>query len=83
MTDIEILSKLDNWTINGVPFNVSTMDCLKAMNEYAKQQAIEFSAWNCKDLWSTYNGMWYPYQDEDNPITGEELYNLWLQSKTQ
>lgn len=56
--------------------------CLeRSMEEYARQEAIDFSSWNCKNLWSTYGDMWIPYQDEDNPISGEELYNLYFESK--
>lgn len=50
----------------------------KLMSENIMKQALAFSEWNCKELWSTHGSLWYPYQDEDNPITGEELYKLWL-----
>lgn len=53
------------------------------MDEWAIKQALAFSEWNCKGLWSTHGGLWYPYQDEDNPISGEELYDLWLKETGQ
>lgn len=42
--------------------------------------ALAFSAWTCENLWSHHNGNWYPYQDDDNPISGDELWKLWQNS---
>lgn len=45
---------------------------------WARTQAIAFAKWTCERLWSTHDEMWYPYQDEDNPITGDALYDLYI-----
>lgn len=55
---------------------------LKFAKAYADQEkrstAISFAEWSCKNLWSTHGGLWYSYHDEDNPITGDQLYDLYI-----
>lgn len=50
----------------------------QAMDEYAKEVGIDFSRWCCEGLWTSSGGMWYPYRDEDNAITGEQLFELYI-----
>lgn len=45
---------------------------------WARTQAIAFARWTCEGLWSCYGDDWYEYRNEDNPITGEALYNLFI-----
>lgn len=49
------------------------------LKEYAKEKGLAFSEWNCKELWSVSDGRWFPYMDEDNPISGDQLWELWEQ----
>lgn len=56
---------------------------LSAMDEYAKQQAIDFAKWTAVNLWSVHGANWYPYQDEDNPISADELYNQFIESQNK
>jgi 5,10-methenyltetrahydromethanopterin hydrogenase len=55
----------------------------KAVEEYAKQQAKEFAKWTAINLWSVHGDNWYPYMDEDNPISDSELYELFIESKNK
>lgn len=55
----------------------------KAMDEYAKQQAMEFAKWTAINLWSVHGDNWYPYQNEDNPVSADELYNLFIESQNE
>jgi hypothetical protein len=50
---------------------------------WARTQAIAFAKWTCEGLWSCYGDDWYPYRNEDNPITGEQLYDEFLKSQTE
>lgn len=60
-------------------------DIYKAMDEYAKQQAIAFAAYTAENLWAVYSktGMWYQHMNEDNPITGEQLYNQFIEQQNK
>ena len=74
--DIAKLLGEDGLGFDGISWTVD--DFKKAIDQEKRKEAIAFSVWNCENLWSTHGGLWYPYQDEDNPITGEQLYNLYL-----
>lgn len=56
-----------------------------ATDEYAKQQAIAFAAYTAENLWAVYSktGMWYQHMNEDNPITGEQLYNQFIEQQNK
>lgn len=49
----------------------------------SRERAIVFAKWTCESLLTCHGNMWYPYQDEDNPITGEQLYEEFLKSETE
>jgi hypothetical protein len=53
----------------------------RSMDEYAKQQAINFAKWTAENLWTVYGDNWYPYQDEDNPILANKLYDQFIDSQ--
>lgn len=53
-----------------------------AMDLYAQQESIAFAEWTAINLWTTYKGKWFEYRNEDNPITGEQLYTPY-KSKTE
>lgn len=63
---------------------------LTAMDEYAKQEAIEFEDWkrrNFIEWYGVHNKQCYRKVAgaplDKNPTTSEELYSLYLQSKQQ
>lgn len=76
----EILGKLN---FGNQPFSSTAM---KAMDEFAEQECIAFADFTRsfgnmvnKGLWSKNNGDYLP----PSFYTTEQLYNLYLQSKTQ
>ena len=54
----------------------------KAFEEAKKKQAIAFAEWTAQGLWSTYRGQWYQYRNEDNPISGDQLYDIFLKQQS-
>jgi hypothetical protein len=56
---------------------------IRAMDEYAKEQAIAFAKWTAENLWTVYGDQWYPYQDEDNPVPASKLYEKFLEFQQQ
>lgn len=52
---------------------------------FAKEQAIAFAAYTAENLWTVYSrtGMWYQHMNEDNPITGEQLYNQFIEQQNK
>ena len=81
---IEQLEKDDNF------FN----DILRAMDEYAKQEAIGFAEWVMENYWirepfprkDTGKTMWAIYgegKEPDELKTTKQLLNLYLQSKSK
>jgi hypothetical protein len=56
-----------------------------AMDEFSKSQAIAFAAYTAENLWAVYSktGMWYQHMNEDNPITGEQLYNQFIEQQNK
>lgn len=72
----------------GVPFTENSgnhdFDLLHdVMDEYAKQQAKEFAKWTAINLWSVHGDNWYPYMDEDNPISASDLYELFIENQNK
>lgn len=78
-TKEEILAT-KNWSTE-YPNYMAENNIHDAMDEHSRQQATAFAEWTCVNLWSTHGGVWYPYQNEDNPITSEQLYDLFIQSE--
>ncbi len=85
MTKEEILEKKAdrdrmNIFMDDIYFNKRV--ALKAMSEYAKQEAIAFAGWNSNLKWADV----YEYDSDGNMLrkrTTEELYELFLKSKTE
>lgn len=50
-----------------------------AMDQHAMRIAISFAEFTAQNLWTVHNGRWFEYRNEDNPISGEQLYNLFVQ----
>ncbi len=59
-------------------------ETLKAMEIYAKQEAIAFIRWQQNSDWHYIgDGKWFiPRMTEDERATSEQLYELFQQSKT-
>lgn len=76
--DIAKLLGEDGLGFDGISWTVD--DFKNAIDQEKRKEAIAFAEWSCKNLWTTNGGMWYPYRDDDNPITGDELYDLFIQS---
>lgn len=55
---------------------------LKAMDEYAKQQAIEFHEWMIEKQFKRTVGGVYRIQGLTQTHSGDELYQLFLNNKT-
>lgn len=55
-------------------------ETLKCMDEYAKQEAIEFGKWIANDPLKIIS---FCLSEEKGKANIEELYNLYQQSKTQ
>jgi hypothetical protein len=72
MTKEDILGGKDQWIVDGVPFNVSTTDALKSMEQYAKQECLSFLQYIYEN--------WRELEDGVNP---ENFYSNYLQSKQQ
>lgn len=82
MTKEEILRK----TLGMIPFvhiMGSHESICHSMDEFAKQQAKDFAKWTAVNLWSVHGDNWYPYLDEDNPISADELYNQFIESQNK
>jgi hypothetical protein len=66
---------------------LSTSDILKAMDEYAKQQSIEFNEWVEEKQFMRWRGRWYEKTNDgkswgDFPnFSKEELYDIYFKSK--
>lgn len=58
-------------------------DIYKAMDEFAKQQAVAFAKWTAENLWTVFDDNWYPYQDEDNPVSAAHLYSQFIEQQTE
>lgn len=41
------------------------------------QKRIDFAKWTARNLWSNHRDLWYQYNNEDNPVTSEELHSIW------
>ncbi len=56
---------------------------LKSMEEYAKQEAIEFITFAANERWyrDGFEGAWYQIPKQAENKSTEELYSLYLQSK--
>lgn len=54
-----------------------------SMDVFAKQQAIDFAKWTAENLWTVYGDQWYPYRDEDNPISADQLYAQFIKSQSK
>lgn len=78
MTDEEILEKyIEGRKINGEwEFEPTKEGALKAMDEYAKQEAIEFKKWYDQSEWSG-----FMKSNSDERKTLSEIYSIYLSSK--
>ena len=70
-------------TVNGGIQKDSIMVSKNPTLEYAKKTAIGFAKFTCERLWTCFADKWFPYMDGDNPISGEQLFELYLQSLKQ
>ena len=51
----------------------------ESMDQYAKQQVIEFQKWTNLNGWFWAPDQWLNYNGDPDPKTTEELYTLYLQ----
>lgn len=78
----QVLGKKDMWETNGVPFTVTAMDALSAMDEYAKGVAIDFNKFKIDNGWieSASRHHFYQPNEETDFLTIEQLFDLYKQS---
>jgi len=79
MTKQEILDKLQKENPSSIPI-------FKAMDEYAKQQAIAFDIWKLKNHWVWDNTKLVYFKWEGNNmhetrLSHEEIYNKFIEHK--
>lgn len=82
------MSKTEEETLHylfGISLNADKLvpldkgECMRAMEEYAKQEAIGFAEFCQNENYSyTDNGTWY---FTDYPVSSNQLYDLYLKSK--
>ncbi len=69
--------------LDGGEYNIGLDKAHEAMEEYARQQVVEFQKWTNLNGWFWSPNRWLNYHDEANPKTTEELYILFLQSQSK
>jgi len=91
MTKEQVLGK---WPIipnkSGTELYTKRNDALAAMDEYAKQQSLEFDKWKWENRWFSFeNGYWYQTHEQGTAMsqatynkhhrkTPEQLYELYI-----
>lgn len=87
-TKEEIL-ETKNWN-SEYPNYMAESEILDAMDEYAKQEVVNYDKWRHKQKYVQYLGFDTPTYNKEKPIAGkevyfstEQLYELYLQSKQE
>lgn len=87
MTKDEIFNKHSFSAIGAI--SPSKDFCLKAMDEYAKQQTIAFDVWKRENKWFSFenNGYWYQIFEvgtsRSHKLTTEQLYNQFIEQQNK
>lgn len=84
MTPKEALQKYNLVSPNGT-VDSHYMDLTKALEEYAKWQALAFAQWTAEGQWPwSFDGeYWSSPLDNHNPVTAEDLYSQFLKHQNK
>ena len=91
MSKEEILEKVDRENYKRVTGeekpvgyrHLSRNSALECMDEYAKEQVIEFQKWTNLNGWFWSPNRWLNYHGDPTPMSTEELYTLFLNQQSK